>query len=348
MRKLSRVLLLLAGLALAAYLVQKIGPARIWPQVRSLDWALALYLLVTVTVYVLDTWAWLLSLGYDNARVTLGRLFAVKMAGESVNMITPLGGMGGEPVKVYLLSRTGAALTDAAASVAIAKTTMTLGQIAFIVCGVLAALHSLPQPSPLIWGFAAFPGTILAMILAAAAVTSGVAPRAWQLGVVARLAGVGSLRPALEGLARLWSQVAFYYARHPRAFAYSFAMYFLGWVIGAGELLIATRALGQPLSWEAAFAFEALIVSVTMATFFIPSNVGSQEGGFVAMAPWFGLDPVVGMTLAVVRRFRQLVWLGVGLFCLLVLEGRVIFEPPEPATARTRGGVASPRRSDRA
>jgi len=331
--RLLRILGLLAGTALAVVLYREIGPQKLLPQARLLGWGLAAFLAVYVGVYLVETGGWRLSLGLRRGAIAFRPLFVIRAAGEAMNVITPLGGLGGEPVKAYLLTRRGISAQDGAASVAIAKTTMTLAQIAFVGCGILVTLQLLDRPAPMMWGFAAFPGLILSMILGAAAVSAGVVPRSWRSACGERLHSVRLLRPAFAGLGRLWKQVAEFYAANPRAFAASFGLYFLGWSLGALEIFIAARALGEPLAWRQAFAMEALISSVTMATFFIPSNAGSQEAGFYGLAPLFGMDQTTGMVLAGLRRLRQLLWVIIGVVFLLAIEGRLIFAPPEEQTA---------------
>lgn len=332
MARALRVLGLLAGTALAVILYRQIGPEQLLPQARTLGWSLAAFLAVYVGVYLVETGGWRLSLGFRQGSIKFWPLFVIRAAGEAMNVITPLGGLGGEPVKAYLLTRRGISTADTAASVAIAKTTMTLAQIAFVGCGIIVAMRVLRGAAPMMWGFAAFPGLVLSMILVAAAVTSGVVPTHWRQSVGDRLYAVSWLRPAFSSMGALWNQVAGFYSRNPRAFAASFGLYFLGWSMGALEIFIAVRALGPPLTWSQAFAMEALISSITMATFFIPSNAGSQEAGFYGLAPLFGMDQTTGMVLAGLRRLRQFLWVGIGLLFLLIMEGRLVFAPSEPAT----------------
>jgi hypothetical protein len=64
-----------------------------------------------------------------------------------------------------------------------------------------------------------------------------------------------------------------------------------------------------------------------MATFFIPANAGSQEGGFALLTPLVGLTTGHGLVLAVLRRCRDAIWIGFGLAYLAVTEGRIVFRP---------------------
>ena len=53
--------------------------------------------------------------------------------------------------------------------------------------------------------------------------------------------------------------------------------------------------------------------------FFIPGSLGAQDGGNLLLLKAFGYSDVTGMTFALLRRFRELVWIGIGLLCLATL-----------------------------
>ena len=118
-------------------------------------------------MYVLDAYGWRLTLGpYANA-VAFWKLLAVRTAGEVVNMTTPTAYVGGEPLKAYLLKRYGVPMVDGLASVVIAKTTMTIAQIIFILIGLASGFWLL--------GAGGSPGqTIVTALLSAGHLAFGV------------------------------------------------------------------------------------------------------------------------------------------------------------------------------
>jgi uncharacterized protein (TIRG00374 family) len=335
MLKAARLLLLVLGIGLGATLVYQHAGA-IGEALGRVGWGgFGLYLLSSLTVYALDAAAWRLTFTGAPPKPGLGRFFNMRSAGEAVNKITPLASLGGEPLKAYLLVRSGAPLREAAASVAVAKNVMTIAQITFIFLGIGMAMQIRPDKGGALLGFGIFPGTILTAIIITAVLD-------WRLrrkgkGTAARPAdapgapgqgekeasGKGHANPAIE----LWSQVADFFWTNPRAFAASLLLFFAGWAAGALELLAGAYALGFPLSVHHALALEALLASVNMATFFIPGNAGSQEGGFTFLAPLLGLSATHGVALAILRRCREVVWLVYGLIYLALVEGQVLFQP---------------------
>ena len=59
----------------------------------------------------------------------------IRTAGEVVNTTTPAGYVGGEPLKASLLRKHHVPMEEAFTSVIIAKTTMTIAEVLFILLG---------------------------------------------------------------------------------------------------------------------------------------------------------------------------------------------------------------------
>jgi hypothetical protein len=71
-----------------------------------------------------------------------------------------------------------------------------------------------------------------------------------------------------------------------------------------------------------AIVFEALNRVVTVAFKFVPFRVGIDEALTGALAPVLALNPAAGVTLAVVRKVRNLFWAGVGLMFVATHRAR--------------------------
>ena len=77
--------------------------------------------------------------------------------------------------------------------------------------------------------------------------------------------------------------------------------------------------LGQPITVLSAVAIGALSVFIKGGAFFIPGSLGAQEAGNLFLLTAFGYGEVTGITFALLRRFRELVWILLGLACLVVM-----------------------------
>ena len=117
---LTRLGLLAAGLALFAWIASRADLAAVAELLGRIGpLAIAAILLVYAVDFLLDVGAWQATLDLAGGRARwLARLFAVRIAGDAVNDITPAAGFGGEPVKAILLKRHyGVAYRECAASV---------------------------------------------------------------------------------------------------------------------------------------------------------------------------------------------------------------------------------------
>ena len=95
--------------------------------------------------------------------------------------------------------------------------------------------------------------------------------------------------------------------------ATALALAFLGWVLGAAELWAIFWALGRPMSPLEVWVIEAAVQLLRQGSFFIPGSLGVTEGTFYLLLDALTGQPSLGVAAALVRRLRELVWIGLGL-----------------------------------
>jgi len=139
------LLYLLAGCVLLASILVQTDLQEVWTRVRQLGLAGALFVLVLyLLTFLTDVIGWQLtfrSLPLD--RRWCGRLYRVRMLGEAFNNVTPLGSLGGEPVKVAVLKDHYALpMREVSASLVLAKTTNMFALILFLLVGLVLLLAS--------------------------------------------------------------------------------------------------------------------------------------------------------------------------------------------------------------
>jgi uncharacterized protein (TIRG00374 family) len=113
-----------------------------------------------------------------------------------------------------------------------------------------------------------------------------------------------------------------FYTQNARRFVASSFFNFVGWMLGGVEVWLIFWMLGSPISWAEAWLLEALIQVLRIVTFFIPSSIGAQEGGIVLIFLQFGFDKSLGLTFAIVRRIREILWISVGLILWSFVEDK--------------------------
>jgi glycosyltransferase 2 family protein len=321
-----RYLLLALGLLTLGLLVWHIGPGNIYDAAARLGpAALVIILVPSVVMYLLEAYGWKITLGPSARHVPFWRLLAIRTAGEVVNMTTPTAYVGGEPLKAYLLKKYHVPMVDGLASVVIAKTTMTIAQVLFILLGIALGFWIL--------GAQGSSGQIVAaallsvgLLLFGTAAFVFVQRRGlftWILETVRKLGWrIGFLESSEEKLRSLDRTILNFYTHHQPRFYASTGLYFLGWLAEALEVFVIIHYLGGPADLLAAISIGALSVFIKGGTFFIPGSLGAQDGGNLFLLQAFGYSDVTGITFALLRRFRELVWIAIGLAALALVEGR--------------------------
>ncbi len=321
-----RVALLLLGLLTLIGLVWHVGPGRLVETITALGPAtLAIILLPSLVMYLVEAYGWRVTLVNHARSLSFGRLLAIRTAGEVVNMTTPTAYMGGEPLKAFLLSRYQVPMVDGLASVVIAKTIMSLAEVLFILIGLGLGLW-------LLGGAGSAAQTLAAAVIGVGLLLVGVLAFVfvqrrglftWGLSML-RTVGlcIGYLEAREEKLRSVDHTILTFYNEHRGAFALSSLLYLLGWMAEAVEVYVILACLGGPVSIPSSIAIGALSVFIKGGTFFIPGSLGAQEGGNLLLLKAFGYSDVTGLTFALLRRVRELVWIGIGLVCLALLGGK--------------------------
>jgi hypothetical protein len=101
--------------------------------------------------------------------------------------------------------------------------------------------------------------------------------------------------------------------------------------MGAFETWLFLRVLQIPASITTALVIETLGSAVRFATFFVPGSLGALEGANAAAFAALGLGAQAGLAFSLLRRLRQVVWIGLGAFVLLLARARMRLAPEAPA-----------------
>ena len=255
--------------------------------------------------------------------------------GEAVNGLLPVAQMGGPMVMARLLHRFGAGRADAGAAVVVATTQQMLSQAAFGILGMLAlAAHA--SNNRLLWA-----------LLGATALFGANAIWFYSLqkrGLFARLARMlnrfASGREWLDfsgGAEALDAAVQGAYAR-PGVTLNSFLLNLAGWIAGVGEVWLALRFLGHPVSLASALMLESLGQAIRGIAFAIPGALGVQEGGYMLLGALVGLSAPTALALSLIKRARELILGLPALVYWQIIEGRWLrrrfaAQPPASATS---------------
>lgn len=296
----------IAGLALVVALVAAEGWTGIVAAFERAGWALLLVVPARVVTQVFDVRAWRVLLApFDPGRAA-GPLFLlwVALVREAVNRLLPVANIGGEVAGVRLAGLRIPDTAGVAASVVV-EVLLTI-VVLYLFCGAGALL---------MLTLAAGPG-LVGIIVGALLLSLPLPVLAWWLlrhGApfarlerrVLRLLGPQNLIALhLDGagidaaVVRLFRQRG----RLARAGAWSL----LANVLGTFETWYALTLLGHPVGLQAALAIEALTQAVRHAGFMVPAGLGVQEAAVLLFGQLAGVGGDVALSLALVKRMREL------------------------------------------
>jgi putative membrane protein len=307
-------LLLVAGTGLFVFLIYQLGPNTVAANLRAVGWGILLVVAQEIIAYAANTLGWRSAFPPPRPTIPLRRLLPARIAGDAVNYVTPTATLGGEFVRTRLL-RGAAPTTSLVASVAVAKLTQTVGQVAFVIAGLALVINETPLPPPvrrgILIGLTIFSTLVVALVLL---------QRRGMFAPLLRLAhrlGLPARTPeTMRRLEHLDHEIARFHGAAVAPFLWSSAVFFLGWCAGVIEIYLILWLLNVPATLQRALTIEVLSVAIDGTLFFVPLKAGTQEGGKVLIFTILGLDPAKGLALGIVRRIRELSWALIGLLIL--------------------------------
>jgi hypothetical protein len=318
-----RLWLFAAGAAAFAYLVARIGVARLVADAARTGWMFAVILPLYGLVYLCNAAAWWLVMAGEPRRPPFWRTYAITVSGFALNFVTPMVNVGGEPFKIAAVAPW-LGLRRAAGSAVLYQMLHTLGLLlSFLTAVVLGAL--LLPPRPVVLGALAAAGAILAALvwLLLTGHRRGGLERALDLlhrvPLLDRLAR--RLEPRRAVLAELDAQITDFYHRAPRRFFQALALEYASRAVFMVEYLLIALSVGAEIGYARAYAIGGLAQLVQNVVFVVPFEVGTKEGALYVLFQAFGLDPALGVYAALVSRLRDLAWIGAGV-ALVWLAGR--------------------------
>lgn len=306
--------LALLGVALFGVLVAQVGGEDLFARLRHLGWQAALVPLPFAAIAAIDGWAWSFTLPRGSApRPGIPLLTMMRLAGESVNNLTPTAYLGGEPVKAMLLADRGFDATDGAVSVTVAKTALTIGQVVFVLLGIVLAMERA--------GMLRRGGILFVLLCLLGAAFTAVLVRVQQrdpfsrgLELVRRLGFDGPRLRRAAGIApRIDRDLRAFYSVRGTDFAASTFLHFVGWLAGTVEMKVFADLVGLPIGWRDAFVVESLSQPLSAGAALVPGALGIREAGGVAIFSLLGLDASAGLAVWILRRIRETFYGAVGL-----------------------------------
>ena len=319
----------LAGLALAAWLLESFGIGRIAALIARAGW---LGVAAVTAFHLLQMLAsaagWRAIGGPVAARPSLPIYFRLRWLREAVNNLLPVAQIGGEVIAVRLLQRGGVALAPAVAGTVADLTIEILTQLAFTLLGLGLLLHGV--------GSSGIAGYVAGFVAVAALVIGGFVGAQWlglakvleaallRLGAAMGWSGAAQVSGLHEALLSCY--------RNPGRLFWASCWHMVSWLLGGVEVCLALHFLGHDVTLSAGLVIESLGQALKAAGFAVPGALGVQEGGLIVVCQLFNVSPELAIALSLLKRLREVI-LGVpGLVAWQWLEAQARGRPPQASS----------------
>lgn len=326
------------GLAVLALMVSQLDFADVWEHVRHAGYWFIAVVALWAFLYLFNTLSWYIIIrsGNPSRKIKFLWLYKVTVSGFALNYATPGGLMGGEPYRIMALSpRVGAEC--ASASVILFVMTHIFSHFWFWIISVVLFLLTQTITLPLaIMLAAATAFCLLGIWFFMKGYRKGLAVRAMNvlkhIPFVKRWAirYIANNRQQLDNIDR---QIAALHQQSPRTFAMALASELTCRILSALEIYFILLVLYPSANYLHCILILAFTTLFANLLFFLPLQMGGREGGFYMSVKGMGLTASDGIFVALIVRFRELIWTAIGL--LLIKFEKTHHEPESTATDKT-------------
>ena len=279
-------------------------------ELNKLRFNILIILFIYFFGFVFDCYSWKLCI--DNLvkkKLRFYEVFKIRIIGEAFNYI--FFQVGGEPVKAFLLkNKFNIKYKSSIGSLILAKTIILFALIIFCFIGLICIFYTNKfganfEKASLI-GFSLFTTLIiLFFIIQRYKLTT-------KIHNIFKHKLSKKFNLFFKHLQETEHNISEFYKKTKKDFFKILFFNLCNWFIGALELYVIFILLNQKISFFEAVAIETLVQLVRAMLFFIPSNLGTQEGVFVIAVNILKDSTPLGLAVAIIRRLREVIWISIG------------------------------------
>lgn len=317
------IIFALAGILLFVYFVKKAGITDIFSGIKRLGAGFLIVLAISAVRHTVRSLAWTKCFE-EPYRLRFRDALRARLMGDALGNILPLVSMFvSEPSKAALI-RDRVPLMAGLSAIAIENIFYSLSVSVFIFSGMTALLLTFHLPKAL--RFSSIGGLIFIFLLISGAAV--VIRKQWKFlsGALEYLYRRGVARRWLEtGRARVSTfedRIYGFYQRHRSRFLLILLLEACFHLAGVLEIYVTLSfvSVGLAPTFFTAFILESVNRVINVLFKFVPMRTGVDEAGTGMLSKILGFTTVTGVTLAIIRKGRDLVWTAIGV-ALLVRRG---------------------------
>ena len=319
--KLLKIFILLIILVSFGFFIRATDMAKVMSSMQQVGFRFVWLILVTFLGYLFGTIGWKYCMGPQGEHLSLKNLFFIRHIGETVTLINPTSVVGGEAMKVFLLQDKGVDRKTLITSVLISRVIMALTQVVlFLLAGVFLLIQDDKFSSQI-----SLTTIGLYLLLASVSILLLILkPKRLLRNAALRTRFGVYLKNRTEILrARIWQvldDLSYYFKNSKKALAFSFLFFVLHWFFGAMEFYLILTFLGIHVNVVQAILVDMGVVFFKAAGAFVPGQIGFEEYGNKVMLAAIGVvGTEIWITASILRRTRQLFWIGFGMLVYLFM-----------------------------
>lgn len=310
------VLFAILGVLLFAFFVRKAGVSQIVEGIKRLGAGFLLILLVSGLRQAVRSLAWTRCFERPH-RLRFRDAIEARLMGDALGNIIPLASVAvSEPSKA-LFVRHRVPLLASVAALALENIFYSLSVVLFIFSGTTVLLLNFSLPKPL--RYASFATLIMTIIIVV--VGSLVISRQWRFlsgaSSFLRKIGVGrsSMERVLPRAEALEDRVYGFYEKNRSRLLAIFALELCFHLAGIAEVYTTLSFISdvKAPTLLIAFILESVNRVINVVFKFIPLRAGVDEAGTGMLSKVLGFTTAIGVTLAIVRKARDIFWTTIGI-----------------------------------
>ncbi|MEM1121272.1 MAG: flippase-like domain-containing protein [Bacteroidota bacterium] len=303
--------------SLVAKNLAEVGPAFAW------------IFVITGAAYMMAAAAWYLSFKELPKQLSITKLFVYRQIGETLTTVNPANIIVGETAKLYLLKQDGVDGKEGLASILLSRILVMLSMVALFLLIPFGLLQT---------GIGST--SILLPVMGLTVLISSffyflVSPKLWLCKAISfiykrlKFSFIEKLVPKIKELNIL---LATYYQQQKGRLLLAFLLSLLHWIMGAIEIYFLLFLLDMKCTLFAAILIEVGVTCIKSLGAFIPGQIGVEEYGNKLMLELLNIGNAgLWVTISVLRRTRQAVWLVIGGLLFLVVYRKFKQEQPKLA-----------------
>lgn len=296
--------------------LQNVRRAGIWFPAVLLLWGV---------IYFMNTCAWqvILNAGDQTERVPFWKVYKYTVTGFSLNYVTPVGLLGGEPYRIMEVSAY-VGKERATSSVILHAMMHIFSHFCFWAFSIL--LYLALYGAQMGWGMA----VLLLLIAAFCALGIYFFMKGYRNGLALNVLNFfarlpfckkkfgGFIERNRSAIERVDKQIAALHAQSRRVFYLSLSLEFFARIVGCLEIMFILFIMTSDVSFWDCILIQAFTSLFANLFFFMPMQMGAREGGFALATGGLAMTKAFGVYTSLIVRLREIVWIIVGIVLMKI------------------------------